>query len=177
MQQTTSKVDQLHRYWLALSRRVAVSRETAAALPGGADAGRLHPPPRHLFDPAEIIDLLPNVMLVEFEDNPFRVRYRLTGTQVDETSGINLTGSYLDQFDDGVNAAAFGPVIEAYRRARERGVPEIGHYRWTRESSLETFVCYGIFPLTVDGRVSQAIGIEEYDPSLESDPLRLLHQR
>jgi hypothetical protein len=169
MQQATPLVDQLHRYWLALSRRLAAEHAQ-----GPASSGKPPVPPRHFFDPADIIELLPNLMLVEFEDQPFRVRYRLTGTQVDENSGVNLTGSYLDQFDDGVNAAAFGPVIDAYRRAREQGAPEIGHYRWTRESGHETFICFGIFPLEIDGQIRQAIGIEEYDPSIHADPLRPL---
>lgn len=37
-------------------------------------------------------------MLVEFERDPFRVRYRVTGSGIDEATGYNLTGRYLDKF-------------------------------------------------------------------------------
>jgi hypothetical protein len=179
MQRATPKVDRLHRYWLTLARRAAEMR--LAALPATPSRSSpdpiagpqtlLPPPPRLLLDPTEIFDLLPNLMLVEFEEAPFRVRFRLTGTLVDEASGVNLTGSYLDEFDDGKNAGAFGPVIADYQRAWQRGEAVIGFYPWITQNGHDAVVCYGIFPLAVDGRITQAISIEEYDPMLNVDPL------
>jgi hypothetical protein len=184
MRRATPKVDRLHRYWLTLARRAAQMRLEAmppalsppvpSPLPGDpleAPQPLLPAPPRLLVDPADIFDLLPNLLLVDFETNPFRVRFRLTGTLVDEASGVNLTGSYLDEFDDGKNAGAFGPVIADYRLAWQRGEAVIGVYPWITQNGHDAIVCYGIFPLTVDGRVTQAIAIEEYDPTLNIDPL------
>jgi hypothetical protein len=120
-------------------------------------------PPRHLLNPAAILQLLPEIVLVEFETSPtFRVHYRLTGTQVDETNGVNLTHAYLDQFDDGHDGNVMTPLIDAYRRAWESAEAVIFHYHWNTLRGHVVDVCCGIFPLTIDGTVRQAIGIEEY---------------
>jgi len=39
------------------------------------------PPERNLIDPESITELLPYMLLVDFESEPFRVRYRLTGNK------------------------------------------------------------------------------------------------
>ena len=124
-----------------------------------------------MIDPAAILPLLPNVMLVEFEAAPFRIRYRLTGTLVDDASGINLTGRYLDDFNSGMTAPIFGPMIENYRHTWQSGQAVVDVYPWTTQNGRTAMVCYGLFPLTVDGVIAQAIAIEEYDPSRLTDPL------
>ena len=62
------------------------------ALGGGAA------PERALLDPPRLKALLPYIYIAEFEDEPFRVRYRLTGTAVDEWLGVSVVGHYLDEF-------------------------------------------------------------------------------
>ena len=69
---------QLHDYWtLCRGKR---------AMPRRAD-----------IDPAEIPHLLPNVFLVDIERAPFRVRYRVVGTNAVELQGRDFTGQYLDE--------------------------------------------------------------------------------
>src|SRR5262245_3588300 len=58
----------------------------------------VRPPERSLIDPEAIKNLLPYILLVDFEREPFRVRLRLTGTGIDEATGYNLTSRYLDEF-------------------------------------------------------------------------------
>ena len=57
-------------------------------------AGEL--PHRADIDPAEIKALLPNMLIVDFEPDPFRVRYRLVGTKEVETLEREVTGEWLD---------------------------------------------------------------------------------
>jgi len=168
-QPATPKVAQLHHYWRSLRRAAAGPAAPDPADPAAEDA--LPPPPRQLLNPAAIVPLLPNIMLVEFETAPFRIRYRLTGTLVDDASGINLTGRYLDDFNNGMNAPIFGPMIENYRRVWQSGQPVIDTYPWTTQNGRMATVCYGLFPLTIGGVISQVIAIEEYDPSRNLDPL------
>lgn len=61
--------------------------------------GRLMPR-RQDIKPAEIVSLLPNVLLVDVE-KPLRLRYRLIGTRIAETMGRDSTGKYYDEIYDG----------------------------------------------------------------------------
>jgi len=186
----TAKVDRLYRHWLALAGRgnehpsypdVLTAGTRLAGVPmvgvpmiGDAVADRVIgmdigntipvadlPPGRDLLDPASIPALLPNIMLVEFETAPFRVRVRLTGTLIDDASGTNLTGTYLDDFHDGVNDAAIRPVIADYRQVWQTGRPVFGFYPWITSRGHTIRVCYGLFPLAIDGEIRQAVAIEE----------------
>lgn len=136
------KVGGLHTYWQAL---------------GGGEGGV---PERRLVDPAAILPLLPNIMLVEFETAPFRVRYRLTGTLVDSATGFNLTGCYLDDYLVPPIAGEIQRLIDAYQRMHRARRPEIGVYTWT-SPARDMHVGYGLFPLLVEGNLVQAISIEE----------------
>lgn len=189
----TARVERLHRYWLGLSRQHLAQQTPAASLPrapedqagapmgmkaapdssgdASSTAGHL-PPPRHLIDPAAIVSLLPYVLLAEFETDPFRIRYRLTGTRIDDATGANLTGSYLDTIATGAGAAIFGPMIAHYRHAWQSGEPVIDYYHWTTQNGRVMPVCYGIFPLTIDGAIRQAIAIEEQAAEDDADPPR-----
>lgn len=183
----TAKVDRLYRHWLGLAGRgnerppypdilTAGTLITGAHATGDAVADRDRaiglatgntipvadlPPGRDLLDPASILALLPNIMLVEFETAPFRVRVRLTGTLIDDASGTNLTGTYLDDFHDGVNDAAIRPVIADYRQVWQTGRPAFGFYPWITSRGHTIRVCYGLFPLAIDGEIRQAVAIEE----------------
>lgn len=64
----------------------------------GKRGGRLMPR-RQDIKPAEIVSLLPNVLLVDVE-KPLRLRYRLIGTRIAETMGRDSTGKYYDEIYD-----------------------------------------------------------------------------
>jgi hypothetical protein len=151
-QGTPARVRQLAEYWFAL---------------GGGTA-----PERSLLEPGAIVALLPYVLLIEFEDTPFRVRYRLTGTRVDEMTGMNISGRYLDEFA----TAEFRTVVEdiqrCYARCRETGQAVIVSYHWPNDRDLVRLVWMGLFPLRVDGEIRQCISIEDYGPlGPQPDPI------
>jgi hypothetical protein len=93
-------------------------------------------PERDRLDPASIGALLPFILLVEFEDRPFRVRYRLTGTKVDEMTGINITGRYLDEFAHGIYRAVILRIQDCYAACRKTGRPVIESYHWPSEQNF-----------------------------------------
>lgn len=124
-------------------------------------------PFRREIDPAELKPLLPYMMVVEIEAEPFRVLYRLAGTKVVEMNGIELTGRYLDTLDDeGANFTQQG--IAAYHQAWTTGQPVYGSYRWPTPSGAEYQVEFAIFPVEEPGTDGQCIALEDWeiDPKL-----------
>src|SRR5689334_20514819 len=116
MSDIPAKIAQLADYWRSLDSGAA--------------------PERHLLDPAAIKPLLPYVLLVEFEDDPFRVRYRLTGTKVDEMTGINITGRYLDEFAQEPYRTVIEGIQRSYQTCRAQGQAMIETYLWPNEGGL-----------------------------------------
>jgi len=118
-------------------------------------------PDRARFDPMAVPALLPHMYLVEIEPDPFRVRYRLTGTKADEWNGFNITGRYIDEFlaDDRYGANRI--LLDVYYRAWKSGAPAFGQYLWPTRSGLEIVVGFGVFPLAINGVISRALAIED----------------
>jgi hypothetical protein len=69
----------LYRYW----RRI---RPAPDRLPG-----------RQHFDPVDVPQALASVWLLDVHREPFRLRYRLMGTNVVTTLGEDLTGRWMDE--------------------------------------------------------------------------------
>jgi len=119
-------------------------------------------PARDLLDPAAILPLLPWLLLCDFEENPFRVRYRLTGTLVDQWNRSNITGRYLDELDDEGYHGAVDKLQVSYRACFERAAPIIDDYDWPGPHGGVLKVRFGLFPLLLDGTVRQCLAIEDY---------------
>jgi hypothetical protein len=85
----------------------------------------IHPgdrlPGRQHFDPGAVVELLPNIVLVEAHRAPLRFRYRLLGSRIDSINGKSLSGQWLDQAYAG--AAHGAAVIEEYARVAATGAP------------------------------------------------------
>jgi hypothetical protein len=133
----------------------------------GLNAGAT--PARAQFDPMAIPALLPHVYLVELEADPFRVRYRLTGTKSDEWNGFNLTGRYIDEFLVPDLNGANRVLIAAYRASWLSGQPTYSKYYWPTRSGLQMVVGFGVFPLTVDDKIAQALAIEDIEAAPIAD--------
>lgn len=141
------RLQQLYDYWQSKRRE-----------------GRL--PRRADIDPTEIPQLMPNLLLVDVEYNPFRVRYRLVGTQVVEATGFEFTGRYLDEI---VLPDDEGPFLESYQLAAEQKVPVLARIKWHLDADTigEYDACF--LPLSEDGvTVDKVLSMECYD-TLERD--------
>ncbi|WP_133612851.1 PAS domain-containing protein [Dongia mobilis] len=126
-------------------------------------------PTRAQFDPMAVPRLLPHIYVVEFETRPFRVRYRLTGTKADEWNGFNITGRYIDEFlvDDKFGANRI--LLDTYETAWRTGQPAIATYHWPTRTGFMVSVGFGVFPLTVNGIVAQALAIEDIGTAPKAD--------
>lgn len=140
------RLEALHAYWRSLA---------------GGDV-----PERSLFDPAAIPSLLPYMYMVDIETSPFRVRYRLSGSEVDRLNGYNLAGRYLDEFTSSgdVNAR----ITSLYRTCCQTGQPGFSSYQWPTASGILSEVRFAIFPLRVNGAIRQCAAIEDWDASVPS---------
>jgi hypothetical protein len=141
---TSAKVAKLYAYWL--------ERRGGRKMPRRVD-----------IDPTGIKGLLPNLFLTEFSTDPFRVRYRLIGTEIAEHAHLDFTGRYLDELD----FSAFDSVDwqGLYRLVWEQGVPVFGEALETFRDKLRPPSPYQfcILPLSNDGQVATgAVALEEY---------------
>lgn len=120
-------------------------------------------PLRADIEPAEIKRLLPHIMLVDISRDPFRVRYRLVGTEVVRVSHFDFTGQYLDQlvFESGDTMDWVG----CYRQVVEIGLPGFGIVHWQALNATHRWIEFLICPLSADGRhITQCIAAEDYEP-------------
>src|SRR5262245_36772939 len=127
------------------------SKMTGPRLPGRAD-----------IDPAELRQVLPDIVLLDVEWEPFRFRVRLRGTRAEQFRPRDVTTRYIDEgttFDPGRRddyLAELEFVATARRPAFARD--------WIRTrfgSVREIFA--GIWPLTPDGeRIDQLVVSEAF---------------
>lgn len=117
-------------------------------------------PRRADFDPQELKALLPNLMIVEPEPAPFRLRYRLVGTKITRVSGFDFTGRYLDEI---LRPDLPDDWHQYYRIAYDSGRPVYGLINCpTHEGDTFNYE-FGIFPLRLTGdAVEQFFGIEDF---------------
>ncbi|MEX0759634.1 MAG: PAS domain-containing protein [Tistlia sp.] len=151
---SSGRIAGFHRYWQALCRDGLLPSRTA-------------------IEPDDLKPLLPNILIMDVEPAPLRVRYRLVGTAIAETSRRDITGRYLEElrFDHPRERAA----LEAgYRLMLESRAPVFGRVLWRALSDLELTYESAIFPLAGDGRsIDKAIGVEDY---LDVDPREVLER-
>lgn len=146
------RVETLYRYWR--SRR-------SDGLPRRAD-----------IDPADIKSLLPNILIVDIHRDPFRVYYRLVGTAVAHCSGLDFTGTFLDELAFDICATedlhhAYQSVCDTLRPGIGMAFAQINH-----QSALD--IEYLICPLVDDGgKVSQCLVLEDYVAKVGIDMARL----
>jgi hypothetical protein len=115
-------------------------------------------PLRADIEPADIRDLLPNIVMVEIED-PFRVRYRLVGTKVVDFNRLDFTGRYLDE----LRWDASGRYTRAYRLLAEVCQPLYGIDAWPLARSMSGRSEVVILPLSSDGRrIDRGLCMEDF---------------
>jgi hypothetical protein len=120
------------------------------------------------FSPIELKSFLPDLMLVDIEHAPFRVRYRLVGTWVARMSRLDFTGRYLDELEFNNPGVSW---TSAYRMLVDTAAPVFGVAPIALVDDLVGDYDVAIFPLSQDGRhIDRALAIEDYDR------LRHLHE-
>lgn len=138
---TSALIRDLFGYWR--------SRRRDGALPRRSD-----------IDPTDLPGLLPNLMMVDFEQDPFRVRFRLVGTKVVEITGYEFTGLYLDDIATPDVREAF---TRCYRTASHERRAVLDRITWRFDAQTTGDYDFCVLPLEDEGAVAQrAIAAECY---------------
>jgi hypothetical protein len=130
-------------------------------------------PERAQFRVEDVQPLLPYLMLCDFEFNPFRLRYRLSGTKVDQMTSMNLAGRYLEEFLGGAYDKVVRDLLGYYEEISRTGRPFIFNYPWAGDNPKQKVIWAGLFPLKVNGVVAQCISIEDYGDLNEREDGRI----
>jgi len=125
---TSTAIRALYDYWQGLHRN--------GPLPAKRD-----------IDPAAIKPLLPYVIIVEIHRDPFRVRYRLVGTEAVRFAGWDYTGVWLHEADWGEVTEV---MISNYQRVAETGKPMFGADDVLINDKWKEYE-WAILPLSDDG--------------------------
>jgi hypothetical protein len=114
----------------------------------------IHPPGRlpgrqHL-NPMDIPQLLPSIWLLDVQHSPFRLRFRLVGTTIEEVRGQFLTGKWIDETSPEIKDMdayyrRYRDVVETHRPSWRRGPSQMQHLRDIED--LENI----LLPLATDG--------------------------
>jgi hypothetical protein len=140
------RIRRLHDYWSA--------RRTAERIV----------PLRADLDPADLRELLPQLIILEVEQNPIRFRYRLVGTRVVDFNKLEFTGRYLGT----VGWDEEQQLVDACTDVAVGKRPLFGFYTWTTRNDNIAKCEFGIFPFSHDGQtVAQLVAIEDYDFPLD----------
>jgi hypothetical protein len=119
-------------------------------------------PARGDVDPAEIKSTLPHIMITGISHEPFRVFYRLVGTEIAHWAGRDFTNRYADELifdDDGQDWTDY------YRAVIYARKPAYGLTDWIVEDRVPLWVESLICPLSSDGRtIDRCLAIEDYEP-------------
>ena len=127
---------------------------------GKTKDGRL--PARDDIDPAEIVPLLPDIVLLNVEWEPFRCRVRLRGTRAEQFRPVEQTTKYLDEgtvFDPGRREDY---IAEMKFVATSRRPAFAQDWMTTRFGAVRDIFA-GIWPLASDGtKVDMLVVIEDF---------------
>jgi len=118
------------------------------------------------FDVLDVFTIMPNVMMVDLETNPFRVKFNFVGTQVVRLTGYEFTGKYLDEIMLDDHSA---PFVDCYKMAANEETPVLEWCDWILAGGITVSYDFAIFPfISASGEADKAISIECYD-RLEKD--------
>lgn len=118
-------------------------------------------PTRAEIDPLAFRRWLPYLSIMELHDNPFRVRYRLIGTEVARFSGEDFSGKWLHETGWSERHQALNLML--YQRVFETREPVFGHSQvdWQGRSDL-TFE-WALFPLgDADGPLTHCLSVDDF---------------
>ena len=134
------KISAVLKYWLSLRK--------GERLPASAD-----------IDPAAIKSALPHVMITGISYDPFRVLYRLVGTEIVRWARFDFTNRYADELifqDDGRDWTDYYRAVVTARQ------PAFGVTDWAESEGPPYWAEFLICPLSDDGEtINRCIAVED----------------
>ena len=116
-------------------------------------------PRRADIDPADIPHLLPNIYLVDIEHAPFRVRYRVVGTEVARIVGEDFSHRWLDETGWGEASIALNRLL--YERVAESRAPLFGLSVVLWQGQPDHVFQWALFPLGTGQTVTHCLSLDD----------------
>ncbi len=122
--------------------------------------GEREMPARADLDPVALKSWLPYLSTIELHPNPFRVRYRVVGTEVARFTGEDFTGKWLHETNWGEFAKDANLAL--YARVLERRAPVFGLSGLDAGQRPDPAFEWALFPLTADGTtVTHCLSVDD----------------
>jgi hypothetical protein len=127
-------------------------------------------PARAEIDPLAFRRYLPYLSIMELHQDPFRVRFRLIGTEVARFSGEDFSGRWLHE--TGWSAVHQTVNLMLYRRLNDTGRPVFGLSKVDWRGNPEHVFQWALFPLgEADGVVTHCLSADDFTPIAEPSGL------
>lgn len=117
-------------------------------------------PRRDEIDPVELAPWLPYVSIVEIHEDPFRVRYRVVGTEVARIIGEDFSNRWLDETGWSADSIFVNRLI--YQKVAETRQPLYGLSVLDYAGREDWIFEWVLLPLSNDGvRVTHCLSLDD----------------
>jgi hypothetical protein len=118
-------------------------------------------PKRGDIDPTEISSGLPYISIADYQAEPFRVRFRLIGSEIERHYGNDARGRWLDEMP--WEPKNIDDTTLIYRRVCEERRPLFGLSYVTWEDRTDHIFEWAVFPLSDNGEtITHALSVDDY---------------
>jgi hypothetical protein len=131
-------------------------------------------PSRAEIDPVALKQHLPYLSIAEIQPEPFRIRYRLVGTEVARFYNGEMRGRWVNELGDIWPAQDVIDVTEAFAKLCREHVPLFALSLIMWEGHLNNVFELARFPLSEDGiTITGSIGIDDFTTIARPQPRAL----
>jgi len=111
-------------------------------------------------DPVELVPWLPYISIMELHYDPFRVRYRVVGTEVARIVGEDFSNRWLDETGWGEASIALNRLL--YERVAESRAPSFGLSVVNWQDKPDHVFQWALFPLSSGGEtVTHCLSLDD----------------
>lgn len=118
-------------------------------------------PSKRSMDPIDFKPWLPYLSLIEIHDSPFRIRYRLVGTEIVRFGGEDYTGKWLGEtgWPDDIQALN----LALYRRLFDTGKPVYGFSVTDWRDRRDCLFEWALYPFgDASGRITHCLSVDDF---------------
>jgi hypothetical protein len=121
-------------------------------------------PARSEIDPLDLGPaLLPYLSLTTIEAAPFRVQYRLVGSETVRFYGAEMRGRWLDEMSDVWPQQDIADTRETYRRIVDQAQPQFGLSLIEWQGRTDHIFEFARFPISDDGEtITHCLGLDDF---------------
>lgn len=128
--------------------------------------------PKDALDPFELKPWLPYLSISEFHEDPFRLRYRLVGTEIVRFVRRDFTGVWLHESGWPDEIIELNRALYHHVHATRRPSFGLSTVEWDGRTSYRFE--WAVLPLTTDGvRATHCLGIDDYSQIETRRPIPL----